>query len=91
MNCKCDGLQLMFTFFLNSKIKAGPMCWLLYPKIIKETFEGFLGFFLGGGPNYCNTFAEGRKEKKVKFRDGVNTGMLARESSQMILNTFWTD
>lgn len=62
MNCKCDGLQLMFTFFLNSKIKAGPMCWLLYPKIIKETFEGF---FFGGGDLITATHLQrGGKKKK---------------------------
>lgn len=65
MNCKCDGLQLMFTFFLNSKIKAGPMCWLLYPKIIKETFEGFLFFFFGGGDLITATHLQrGGKKKK---------------------------
>lgn len=65
MNCKCDGLQLMFTFFLNSKIKAGPMCWLLYPKIIKETFEGFLFFFFWGGDLITATHLQrGGKKKK---------------------------
>lgn len=37
LNCKFHGLQLMFTF--EQQIKAGLIRCVLYPKIIKETFE----------------------------------------------------
>lgn len=62
----------MFTF--EQRIKAGRIRSVLYPKIIKETFELFFFFFLKS-PNYWGTF-EAALEKSTKSNlNGVNAGM----------------
>lgn len=61
LNCKFDGLQLMFTF--EQRIKAGPIRSVLYPKIIKETFK-----VSEKGPNYFKTFETVQTKYKVGFK-----------------------